>query len=457
MPTDSTTRRKWWILGAMGVILGVILLDETIVGVALPTIQSDLAMTTLGSHWVVNIYMLVLAGLVAAAGKLGDMIGHKVLMIAGLLIFGLASLASGFADTGTWLIVARGVQGVGAAIIFPASLAMLMTTFPEEQRGMALGLYGGIGTVFLALGPLVGGVLTDLATWRWIFWINPPILIGVALVVQFAWSDADVEKLRERFDPIGLVLLVAGLSLTVFGIMQGPDIGWLSPVIVGSLASGLVLLAAFVAFEWRRRDSPLIEVRLFANPTFSACNLMIFNAQFSKMALFVFGALYFQQALGLTPLMAGVARLPAVAPQILTAPLAGRAADRFGARWPSIASVAMLFAGTVWVAAFTPANDYILLLPGLLLWGVSMPGLFIPPQRAILNAVKPSQQGEAGGISMSMQLLGAALGMAVSSAVYAMTRDFSAVFVANAVVVGAVLVIALLAIERRAAVQAAKA
>ncbi|SDB48208.1 MFS transporter [Bauldia litoralis] len=137
MPTDSTTRRKWWILGAMGVILGVILLDETIVGVALPTIQSDLAMTTLGSHWVVNIYMLVLAGLVAAAGKLGDMIGHKALMIAGLLVFGLASLASGFAGTGTWLIVARGVQGVGAAIIFPASLAMLMTTFPEEQRETA--------------------------------------------------------------------------------------------------------------------------------------------------------------------------------------------------------------------------------------------------------------------------------------------------------------------------------
>ncbi len=156
--------RRWWVLAAMGAILGVILLDETVIGVALPTIQADLDMSEVASHWVVNVYMLVLAGLAAAAGKLGDIAGHKRIMNTGLLIFGLASLACGFAESGDWLITARAVQGAGAAIIFPGSLAMLTIAFTEQQRGLAIGMAGAIGTVFLALGPLVGGFLTDVAS-----------------------------------------------------------------------------------------------------------------------------------------------------------------------------------------------------------------------------------------------------------------------------------------------------
>jgi MFS family permease len=166
MPGIRAEDRKWWVLAAMGAILGVILLDETVVSVALATIRSDLGMSEAGSHWVVNIYMLVLAGLSAAAGKVGDIAGHRLVMNSGLLTFGAASIACGFADSGTWLIVARGVQGVGAAIIFPASLAMLTIAFPERQRGLAIGISGAVGTVFLALGPLVGGFLTDFASCR---------------------------------------------------------------------------------------------------------------------------------------------------------------------------------------------------------------------------------------------------------------------------------------------------
>jgi EmrB/QacA subfamily drug resistance transporter len=456
MPEIKTDSRKWWVLAAMGAILGVILLDETVVGVALPTIQRDLGMSDVAAHWVVNAYMLVLAGLAAAAGKFGDIVGHKTLMNTGLLIFALASLACGFADGDTWLIVARGVQGIGAAIIFPSSLAMLTIAFPEEQRGLAIGIAGAIGTVFLALGPLVGGFLTDIASWRWIFWVNPPIVFMVGLIVAAAWVEPAREAPPERIDKAGLVLLIGGLSMLIFAIMEGPQWGWTDPVILILLADGAVLLFVFVLVELRRR-APLMEVDLFANPTFTACNLVIFAAQFTKMAVFIFGALYLQNALEMSPLMAGIALLPTVAPQPLAAPLAGKAADRFGARWPSLGGLIFMLAGLAWISAAVSWQSYVALFPGLLFWGLSMAFLFVPPQRAVMNAVPPFKRGQAGGIAMSSQLLGATVGMAVSSTIFSMTGSFQAVFVTGAALTLVVLVIGWLAIERGSAVDNTRA
>ncbi len=447
MPEIKADDRKWWVLAAMGAILGVILLDETVVGVALPTIQTDLGMSDIAAHWVVNVYMLVLAGLAAAAGKFGDIAGHKMVMNAGLLIFGLASLACGFADGGAWLIVARAVQGAGAAIIFPASLAMLTIAFPEEQRGLAIGIAGAIGTVFLALGPLVGGFLTDVASWRWIFWVNPPVVFLVGLIVTAAWIEPARDQTPERIDKAGLFLLVGALSMLIFAIMEGPQWGWTDPVILLLLADGAVLLFVFVVIELRLR-TPLMEVDLFSNPTFTACNLVIFAAQFTKMAVFIFGALYLQNVLKMTPLMAGLALLPTVVPQPFTAPLAGRAADRYGARWPSLGGLVFMFAGLAWIGVAVSWQSYGALFPGLLFWGLSMAFLFVPPQRAVMNAVPPFKRGQAGGIAMSSQLLGATVGMAVSSTIFSMTNDFQVVFLASAALTLIVLVIAWSTIER---------
>jgi len=447
MPGIRADDRKWWVLMAMGAILGIILLDETVVGVALPTIQAELRMSDVTAHWVVNIYMLVLAGLAAATGKTGDIVGHKMFMNAGLLTFGLASLACGFADGGVWLIVARAVQGVGAAIIFPTSLAMLTIAFPEQQRGLAIGIYGAIGTVFLALGPLVGGFLTDFASWRWIFWVNPPIVFLVGLTMSAAWIEPARDHAPERVDKVGLVLLVGGLSMLIFAIMEGPQWGWSDPVILILLAGGAGFLLVFAVVE-QRVQAPLLEVDLFANPTFTACNLVIFAAQFTKMAVFVFGAMYLQNVLKMSPLMAGVALLPTVAPQPFTAPLAGQAADRFGARWPSLGGLIFMFVGLVWISAAVRWQNYGALFPGLLFWGLSMAFLFVPPQRAVMNAVPPFKRGQAGGIAMSSQLLGATVGMAVSSTVFSMTNDFQVVFAANAALTFIVLAIAWWAVER---------
>ena len=442
--------RKWWLLAAMGTILGVILLDETVVGVALPTIQVDLQMPEVASHWVVNIYMLVLAGTAAAAGKLGDIVGHRVLTTAGLLIFGFASLACGFAESGAWLIAARGIQGVGAAIIFPASMAMVTIAFPERQRGIALGMYGAIGTTFLALGPMVGGLLTELASWRWIFWVNPPIVVVVALIVLVAWKDPPLPAKAGRFDKTGLMLLVGGLAMVIFAIMEGPDRGWAAPLIPALLIGGLVLLSVFVFVE-RRTPAPLIKVDLFADRTFTACNLVIFSAQYSKMVVYVFGAMYLQDVLKMTPLMTGVALLPAVAPQVLTAPLAGRAADRFGARWPSLLGLVAMGVGLALVALAVSSGSYTLVFPGLLTWGFSVAFLFSPPRRAVMSVGPPNERGEAGGISMSAQLLGGTIGMAVCSTLFSMTNDFQVVFLANALLTLVVFVIGLIAIERPSA------
>lgn len=446
MGGDARDRRKWWILASMGAILGVILLDETVVGVALPTIQTDLDMSEVASHWVVNVYMLVLAGIAAAAGKLGDIIGHRALMTIGLLVFGLASLASGFSENGAWLIAARGVQGVGAAIIFPSSLAMVTITFPEAQRGMALGIYGSIGTVFLAAGPAVGGFLTDDVSWRWIFWINPPIVVLVAVIVLAAWRDLPAMP-EKRLDVTGAVLLVTGLAMIVFALMEGPGWGWSDPAILLLLALGVLLLLAFVLVE-RRVAGPLLDVTLFANPTFAGCNLVIFSAQYSKMAVFVFGALYLQDILKMSPLAAGLALLPAVAPQIVTATLAGVAADRFGARWPSLIALMAMGGGLCVIAVAIAVESYTVMFPGLLAWGLSLAFLFVAPERAVMNAVPPVKHGQASGIALTSQLLGATIGMALCSTLFVSANAFAVVFWVNAAVTGVVFVVGWLTIER---------
>ena len=443
---NRETGRKWWLLIAMGAILGVILLDETVVGVALPTIQRDLGLTEVGSHWVVNVYMLLLASFAAAAGRTADIVGHRKLMILGLLTFGAASLASGFADDGTMLVVARGVQGLGAAIIFPSSLAMVTIAFPPEQRGFALGTYGAVGTIFLALGPMVGGLLTDFASWRWIFWVNPPIVVLIAAIVLATWTEPARSEPADRLDMPGFLLLAGGLCMVIFATMEGPGWGWDHPAILLLLLGGLAVLLAFVAVE-RHVAGPLIDVAMFADRTFSASNLVIFAAQYCKMGMFVFGAMYLQDILKLSPLMAGLALLPTAAPQIVMAPLAGKATDRFGARGPTLAGLVFMGAGFAIVTFGMAQESYLVMFPGLLAWGLSQAFLFVPPQHAVMSLVPLARHGQAGGILMASQLVGATVGMAVCSTIFSMTNDFWIVFMASLLFTLLVLLVAFASIE----------
>jgi len=422
----------------MGTVLGIVTLDETVVGVTLPTMIRELGLTTIASHWVINAYLLVFTVLAATAGRLGDIIGLRLLFVIGLAIFALASLACGFAQSGNWLIALRAAQGIGAAVIFPGSLAMMTHAFPEEQRGLAMGIYGSIGTTLLSLGPLAGGFFSEFLSWRWIFWINPPIVLVVALVVLAAWRDPPREGARVRLDMPGLIALVVGLGLAVFAVMQGADWGWSDSIIWLLLGAGFVVLIAFVLIEMKV-SQPLIDVALFRNGAFTTFNLAIFSAQFSKIAVFVFIALYLQDVLGYGPLLAGTVILIATVPTMLTAYPTGIVLDRVGSR---VLLVGASIAGLIAMLLFAFAvlwKSFLLLVPALIVWGVCVSLWFVPSLRDVMNAVPPDKRGEAGGISMTAQLLGGTVGMTICSVLFSTTSAYWPIYALTAALVAIVL------------------
>ena len=429
--------RKWWILIAMGAVAGLIMLDETVVGIALPTLRRDLGMSEIASHWVVSAYFLVFTVFAAASGKLGDVVGFKNMLIVGVTIFGLASLVCGFAEGGAFLIAARAVQGLGAAVIFPGTVAMIMIVFPKDQRGMAMGVLAAIGTTFLAAGPLVGGFLTEIISWRWIFWINVPVVVLIMLVVLTAWVDLPRKTERPRLDWGGLATLVAGLAMLIFAIMQGATWGW----------ANAIILALFIVIE-SRREAPLIEVDLFRIASFTACSLVLFVGQFCKITIVVFGALFLQHDLAMSPLIAGLALLVSVAAlPIMSAPV-GRLADKLGARRLVLGGLTAATLAMVWIGVAAAWDSYILLLPGLVIWGVGMSFCYSPSLRAMANSVPAEKQGQTSGIGVTARLLGGTFSMAIGSTLLIMTGYFQVVFLTTAGIMLAALVVGWFAIER---------
>lgn len=421
----------------MGAALGMFLLDETVVGVALPTIQRDLNLSTTGSHWVVNIYLLVLTCLAAASGRLCDVFGFKKLFLAGIGLFGLASIGCGVASDLTELLVARALQGVGAAIIFPASMAMIAIIFPEKQRGRALGIYGAVGTMFLASGPFVGGFLTDSLSWRWIFWINPAVVVAAAVVISTLWTDPPKVPNRERFDFAGLVTLIGGIGLLIFATMQGPDWGWSQPMIRILLLAGLLLFALFIRLELPAAN-PLIEIDLLRSPAFAVCNLIVFTGQFTKIAVLVILSIYFQKELGMSPLMAGIALLAGVAPAPLSAVIGGYMTDRLGSRQPALLGLAGAFLAFVWLALSLHSQNYWLMFAPLLLWGLVTSMIFLPGLRGGANSVPLEKQGQVGGIMLTAQLAGGTIGMTLCGTLLAATGSHQLPLLATAILTGIV-------------------
>ncbi|GHB24056.1 MFS transporter [Pseudovibrio japonicus] len=426
-------------LAALSFILGLALLDETVVSLALPTITEEFGMTLTQSHWVVNSYLLMFAALVAFGGKLADWVNINYLIILGMSIFGLASLACGFATNGSFLIAARVVQGVGAAIMFPLPVVAISRIFPPEGRGFALGIYGSAATVFMSLGPLVSGYLTSYFSWHWIFWINPPFVVIVCLVIAFAplrgpvayGQDENISK--DSFDWLGVTFLLVGLFFFVLAIMQAPDWGWTSRKVVLSFVIGLGGLAIFIWNELRRR-APLIEVSLFEAPSFTSAAFVVFQAQYVKIVMFIFGALYFQQTLGFAPFIAGLALMAAVTMNVMTAGLGGLCTDRFGVRVPNMLGLLTMSGSLLWITALISADNYWLLFPALLAFGASLPLLFLPAMKSALDSVETSKKGQASGVMITSQMLGGTVGMSISSSIFIFTMSYEFVFGSAAVI-----------------------
>lgn len=423
----SEKARKRGLVLAVGTLGGLVMLDETILGVSLPAIRSELGLSPTVTHWIINAYMLTFTCFAAIGGKAIDLFGLRPALIVSGLVFTAASLAAGFADSAVTLIAMRVVQGLCAALLFPMSFAAATLTFEKEERGRAIGILAGMATVFLAAGPLLGGMLTEFLSWRWVFWINIPIVAAGGVSAFLLWRKPQQEIPRPVIDRIGLVLLLIGMTGLIFGLMEGPDFGWDSASILASLAAGLGGLVAFIAYE-TRQEKPLIDVRLFRNKALHAAVLVILLTQMSKIVVAIFIPHFLQLDMKFSAFHAGLATVVAVVPFPFLSAAVGKFTDAHGSRRPLLIALAVVALACAAVGGVTHFQDYWILAPFLLVWGIALPFAMVPPNRIAANAVPLEKQGEISGIIITARLIGGTFGVTMGSVLLAMDAGFGSIF-----------------------------
>ncbi len=414
--TDANSR--WWTLGAMCFALFMIMLDNTVVNVALPSIQRDLHASLSALEWTINAYTLTFAVLLVTGGRLGDIFGRRRMFLFGVVVFGLSSFAIGFAPNDTTLVVFRAVQGIGAAFMMPATLSIITQAFPPNQRGMAIGTWAGVSALALAIGPVLGGLLTEQVSWRAIFFINPPIAVGAVAVTLFATRESRDEGVSRRIDFPGIAAITVGLTALVLALVEGNVWHWGSVRTVALLVVAAVALVAFVPIELRTR-APMVDFSFFRSRTFLGANLVAFLISFAMLAMFFFMALYLQNVLHYSPLQTGVRFLPTTIIVIVMAPLAGRLADRIGSRPLITLGMAIVSAALFIQSQITVHSGYGLLLPGFILMGAGMGLVMSPMSTAAMNAVDRAKAGVASGVLSMSRMVGGTFGVAVMGALVA--------------------------------------
>jgi EmrB/QacA subfamily drug resistance transporter len=410
-------QRKWWTLVAVSVATFMLLLDITVVNVALPSIRDDLGASFTDLQWVVDAYALTLAALVLTAGSLADRLGRRRVFVVGLTIFSGASLLCALAPDPTFLNLARAVQGVGGAIMFAVSLALIAQEFVAgRERGMAMGIYGATIGIAVAIGPLVGGALTDSLGWESIFYLNVPI--GIAAI---AITCLKVRESRDpnatRVDWPGVATFSAALFLLVLALVRGNDEGWGSTLIVSLLAGAGVLLLFFLAIE-RRVTEPMLPLELFKRPAFTGVQLAAFAISSSIFALFLYLTLYLQNYLGLSPFQAGLRYLPITVVSFFAAPIAGALLSRVHARLMLSVGLAGVGVGLLLMSGIDAGSDWTTLLGGFLVAGAAV-GLINPVIADVAVSVVPKERsGMAAGINDTFRQVGVAVGIAVWGAIF---------------------------------------
>jgi EmrB/QacA subfamily drug resistance transporter len=410
--------RRWWTLGAMCFALFMLMLDNTVVNVALPSIQRDLHATLSALEWTINAYTLTLAVLMVTGGRLGDIFGRRRMFLFGVVVFGLSSLIIGFAPNEAVLVGFRALQGVGAAFMMPATLSIITQTFPAEQRGMAIGTWAGVSAMALAIGPVLGGFLTQSVSWRAIFFINPPIAVIAIAVTLFATRESRDETVGRSVDYPGIVTLTLSLTALVLALIEGNSWHWGSPAILGLFASAAVGLVAFAQIE-RRSRAPIVNFSFFRSRSFLGANLVAFFVTFAMFSQFFFLTLYMQNVLHYSPLQAGLRFLPSTILIIIAGPIAGRLADRIGPR-PLITLGLLIVSSALFIqSGITPHSGYGLLLPGFVLMGIGMGLVMSPMSTAAMNAVDRRKAGVASGTLSMNRMIGGTFGVAVMGALVA--------------------------------------
>ena len=416
---QMTTRSKsspWLVLVLVCLAQFMVVLDATIVNVALPTIQVDLKMSNTDLQWIVNAYTLMFGGFLLLGGRAGDLIGRKKVFLVGIVLFTSASLLCAIAQGATWLILTRGLQGLGAALVSPAALSIVTATFKEgAERTKALGIWAAIAVGGGAVGLLLGGILVEALSWPWIFFVNVPVGIATfVLSLRFVPESRD-EHAHKSFDVAGAVSVTAGLIALVFGIVRSATVGWGSAEVIGILALAAVLLIAFVVIEHRSAE-PLVRLSIFSVRTVRGANVAMLVVACGLFAMFFFNTLFVQRVLGYSPLQAGLAFLPFTAGIIVGSVVAQQLIPRLGAREVPLLGLGIAVLGMLWFLQLSPSSTYVAdILPGVIMASIGMGMTFMPVTLIATSGVPVDDAGLASGLFNTSQQVGGALGLALLS------------------------------------------
>jgi EmrB/QacA subfamily drug resistance transporter len=389
-----------------------------VVNVALPSIRRDLGISISELEWVVNGYALTFGVLLLSGGKLADLLGRRRIFIAGLVIFTASSFFCGFASSASVLIGARVVQGVGAALMNPATLSIITATFPPRQRGTAIGIWAGVSAMALAIGPLVGGAITEHVNWSWVFYINVPIgILGIVAARLFIDETRDTSR-EQRLDLPGLVTSAAALFALTYALIKSNDRGWGDPLVLALFGAAAVLFVAFVLLE-RHQRLPMLDLALFRNATFSSANAVMFLIGLAMFGTFFFVSLFVQGVLRYSPMQAGAAFLPMTVLIILVAPNAGRLSDKLGPKVMMVPGLALVTASLVLFSMQDETSTFWTLLPALILGGFGMAMSMAPTTSTAMHAVPVDKAGVGSAVINSMRQVGGSVGLAVIGAIVA--------------------------------------
>ncbi len=416
MSKMTESRRRGWTLAIVSIGLFMVVLDNLVVSVALPSIHRELGASIQALEWTVNAYVLSYAVLLLTGAALGDRFGRRRMFMAGISLFTVSSAAAALAPSIGLLITARAVQGIGAAIATPLTLTLLADAFPPAQRGVAIGVWSGVSGIAVALGPLVGGAVVQAASWHWIFWINVPI--GLTLVPLAAARLSESRGPASQLDLRGLALGSTGLFGIVFGLVRSQSLGWTNAAVLASIVIGALLVGAFVAYE-RRIAAPMLPMGFFANRGFAVTNAVSLAMYFGMFGSIFFLSQYLQNVLHNTPLQAGVKLLVWTGATMLVSPLAGFFSERYGSRLFMAAGLGLQAIGLGWMANLAGVGQsYASLIAPFILAGAGMALVFAPAANAVLSSVRADQAGQASGATNAIRELGGVLGVSVLATVF---------------------------------------
>lgn len=403
---------KWWILVAMAAALAMIFVDQTALPIALPSIQKEFNSSNIILQWIVNAYLVVLAALIIFGGKIGDLLGHRKIFLYGIVIFISASIACALSPTSIFMIISRAIQGIGGALMIPASGVMVINAFKPEERGKAMGIYFSIASLFLSFGPFLGGFITQILGWRWVFWINMPLACVSIILTLLAKNYPSQGMLKnEKLDWLGFFTLSITIFALIFALMEGVNYGWNSSMIIAAFLISTIFFLLFIAVELEVKD-PIVDLNFFKDKIFLTCFSLLIVIQIILIST-VFWSIFLQTILGYSALSSGLIMLTALVPITFASPIAGKLFDSHGPYLTVRLGSILLMISAVWIGYFSTYQNYWVIIPGFIIFGIGAPFVISSSVTSIITYSAPQKRGVVTGLANTARQLGGAMGLAL--------------------------------------------